>query len=112
MAYVLVMAAVVAIIATGILRMVLMSYNLNSRTQASNQGRKSDEAALAKVTSAWTQSGANQYCVNNVPGYGCSGNVPGSCACTCNCVGGGCPAPTIIGSGAWPNCRLDISSPP
>lgn len=78
--HVLVTGVIVALIATGVLRMTLMNYSAVSRATSGVQNKKEAEAMLHRAVTYWGQSGV--VCSDIPGGLSCSG-TPGSCSCDC-----------------------------
>ncbi|MBI4377041.1 MAG: hypothetical protein HY549_11390 [Elusimicrobia bacterium] len=111
-AYVLVMALVVATIAAGMARMLLMTYNITDRANKGMKGRKAAEGALALMLRDWNEAGG-QSCRDFTDGsisYNCVGS---GCDCTCNPTPAG--HPTIIvrpdGGGTCNPASIEIIAP-
>lgn len=86
MVHVLITGVIVAFIAAGLLRMVLMNYIAVDRATKGAQNRKESEAMLNRAISYW--NAVNQVCTNIPGGLSCTG-TPGTCACSC-------PNPAVI----------------
>lgn len=78
--HVLVTGVIVAFIAAGLLRMVMMNYVAVDRATKGAGNRKESEAMLNRALSYWNQT--NQVCSNIPGGFSCVG-VPGTCSCSC-----------------------------
>ncbi|MEQ1919286.1 MAG: hypothetical protein ABL955_08815 [Elusimicrobiota bacterium] len=110
--HVLITGVIVALIAAGLLRMVLMNYIAVDRATKGAANRKESEAMLNRALSEWNRT--NQVC-RNIPGPGgftCSG-APGTCNCTCP-PGGAPPNPYIWARMSGGMCAVDLvsSDPP
>ena len=110
--HVLITGVIVALIAAGLLRMVLMNYIAVDRAGKGAANRKESDALLNRALSEWNRT--NLVC-SNIPGPGgftCSG-VPGTCGCTCP-SGAGPPNARIVTSLAGGVCKVDLisSDPP
>lgn len=114
--HVLVTGVIVALIAAVILRVTLLRYVVTARTHKASQMKRYDEAALARITSNWSNALyggtlTSIICANNVPGYNCSPSAfspPGFCGCTCTPSVAG--DPTVNTSLVGGECRLQIVS--
>ncbi|MEK7234406.1 MAG: hypothetical protein AAB268_11360 [Elusimicrobiota bacterium] len=78
--YVLVTGVIVSMIASGLLRMVMMNYAAVDRTGLSAIRRKEAESLLNVAVSYW--STVNSVC-SSIPMFACSGPA-GTCSCTCS----------------------------
>lgn len=107
--HVLITGIIVAFIAAGLLRMVLMNYIAIDRAGKGSTNRKEAEAMLSQVISHWSQFGV----CTNFGAYTC--NVAASpCLCTGSPGGGSLTNPTITVAGAAPGpytIALDSSNP-
>jgi Tfp pilus assembly protein PilV len=104
--HVLITGVIVAFIAAGLLRMVLMNYIAVDRATKGAQNRKESEAMLNRALTYWNLT--NQVCANIPGGFNCSG-VPGTCACTCP-SGAVAPAPRIWARVVVGQCKVDLIS--
>jgi Tfp pilus assembly protein PilX len=111
--HVLVVGAIVAVIAAGLLRMTTMNYVLTRREITGAQNRKESEALLSRAMSFWNASGS--VC-SPVPGFVCAPAVvfppPGLCNCTCTAPSG---AVIRVQGGGAPPCNsftITSSDPP
>lgn len=104
--HVLITGVIVAFIASGLLRMVLMNYIAVDRATKGAQNRKESEAMLNRALTYWNQ--ANQVCANIPGGFSCSG-VPGTCDCTCP-AGASAPNPRIIAAMVGGQCGVSLIS--
>lgn len=85
---VLVLALLIAVLAGGITRMLLLNSRLNARMSEGIDGIKYDEQALALVTSYWNNTG--QFCATpsaadltaNPEAYGCVLAAADDCLCS------------------------------
>ena len=110
--HVLVTGIIVAFIAAGLLRMVLMNYIAVDRASKGAQNRKEAEAMLQRALTYWNKS--NQVCSNDPTYFVCT--VPGT-ANTCDCK---CPSAAAVprvevtkiggGTGGPPPCVITIIS--
>ncbi len=107
--HVLITGVVVAFIAAGMLRMVLMNYSAVDRVTKGSTNRKEAEAMLNRAISTWNQSGV----CSNFTGFTCNA---GSSPCTCTgSAAGGAVNPTIVVTGSSPGpytITLNSSDPP
>ena len=105
----LITGIIVAFIAAGLLRMVLMNYIAVDRAGKGSVNRKEAEAMLSQVISNWSQFGV----CTNFGGFTC--NVAASpCVCTGAPWGGSTTNPTITVAGGAPGpytISLDSSNP-
>ena len=104
--HVLITGVVVAFIAAGLMRMVLMNYIVVDRASKGTANRKESEAMLNRALTYWNQT--NQVCANIPGGLSCSG-VPGTCACTCP-SGAVAPNPYIWARLNGARCQVDLVS--
>lgn len=104
--HVLITGVIVAFIASGMLRMVLMNYIAVDRASKGAQNRKESESMLNRALTYWNQ--ANAVCANIPGGLSCSG-TPGTCNCTCP-AGAVAPAPRIIAAVAGGQCTVQLIS--
>ena len=105
--HVLITGVIVAFIAAGLLRMVLMNYIAVDRATKGAQNRKESEAMLNRALTYWNQ--ANQVCAPIPGGFNCSG-APGTCDCICPAVAVA-PALPIWSRIDGVLCKLDLISP-
>lgn len=120
--HVLVTGVIVALIAAVILRVTLLRYVVTARTHKASQMKRYDEAALARITSNWSNVSfacatppcyTSISCANNVPGYTCSPaatSPPGFCNCICTPSIAGYPTVTVSGGPPPLACALSIAS--
>ncbi len=106
---VLVTAMIVAVIAAGIIQVVLMRGTIQARTEQGAGARQQAEGTLNTIMTAWNL--ANNTCVD-APGLVRTGG-PGGCSCsytaangTTACAGTGCNPPL----GTNP-CAVSITAP-
>ncbi len=106
--HVLVTGVIVAFIAAGLLRMVLMDYIVVDRVAKGAQNRKEAEALLNRAVTYWNE--ANKVCSNIPGGFNCTG-VPGTCNCSCPSAAA---VPRIDARMASGQCLVDLvsSDPP
>jgi hypothetical protein len=104
--HVLITGVVVAFIAAGLMRMVLMNYVIVDRASKGAANRKESEAMLNRAITYWNQT--NQVCANIPGGMNCSG-VPGTCACTCP-AGAVAPNPYVFARVVGGRCAVDLVS--
>jgi hypothetical protein len=103
---VLVTGAVVALIATTLLRLAMMRYQVTTHAQMSTIGRREAEGALARVVTAW--NAANQNCVG-VSGFSVKSGSPGSCNCELDSTSTS-KYPKVFASMNGSQCELKIIS--
>ena len=109
--HVLVTGIIVAFIAAGLLRMVLMNYIAVDRASKGAQNRKEAEAMLQRALSYWNKT--NIVCSTDA-NFACtpaSVAVPGTCACSCP-TAAAVPRVVVTGGGAPPCTITIISSDP
>jgi hypothetical protein len=78
--HVLITGVIVAFIAAGMLRMVMMNYIAVDRVAKGAGNRKEAEAMLNRAVTYWNIS--NKVCSPIPGGFSCTG-VPGTCSCSC-----------------------------
>lgn len=110
--HVLVTGIVVAFIASGLLRMVLMNYIAVDRATKGAQNRKEAEAMLQRALTYWNKS--NVVCSSDATYFPCTPSYatsPGTCNCACpNATA--LPRVVVTGGGAPPCVITIISSDP
>jgi coenzyme F420-reducing hydrogenase gamma subunit len=104
--HVLITGVVVAFIAAGMLRMVMMNYIAVDRVAKGATNRKEAEAMLNRAITYWSISG--QVCSAIPNGFACTG-VPGTCACDCPSAGA-VPRIHAVMAGAPAVCTVDLVS--
>ena len=105
--HVLITGVIVAFIAAGLLRMVLMNYIAVDRATKGAQNRKEAEAMLDKALTYWNKS--NQVC-STTPLFPCTGGGVGANVCNCSCPSAvALPRVDVTGGGA-PPCTITITS--
>ena len=102
--HVLVTGVVVAFIAAGMLRMVMMNYIAVDRVAKGTANRKEAEAMLNRAITYWNISG--QVCSNIPGGFNCTG-APGTCNCYCPNAG---TIPRIYARMDAGQCKVDLVS--
>ena len=102
--HVLVTGVIVAFIAAGLLRMVLMNYIVVDRATKGAANRKESEAMLNRALTYWNQT--NQVCSNIPGGFSCTG-TPGTCNCSCPSAGA---VPRIFVRTVGAKCAVDLVS--
>ena len=109
--HVLITGVIVAFIASGLLRMVLMNYIAVDRATKGAQNRKEAEAMLQRALTYWNKN--NIVCESTVE-FPCatpSTTSPGTCSCACpNATA--LPRVVVTGGGAPPCTVTIISSDP
>lgn len=95
--HVLITGAVVAAIAAGLMKMVLMNYIVVDKATKGTQNRKEAESALNGLVSYWN---ANGVCTS-FNGYSCNQSFS-PCTCTGPAQAGSAVSPTVVVSGAAP----------
>ena len=78
--HVLITGVIVAYIAAGMLRMVMMNYIAIDRVARGAANRKEADAMLSRAVTYWSISG--QVCSAIPNGFACT-NTPGICDCSC-----------------------------
>ncbi|PIR16568.1 MAG: hypothetical protein COV48_09630 [Elusimicrobia bacterium CG11_big_fil_rev_8_21_14_0_20_64_6] len=109
--HVLVTGVIVAFIASGLLRMVLMNYIAVDRATKGAQNRKEAEAMLQRALTYWNKS--NVVC-SSTGLFPCSPSYvtsPGTCDCSCPSAAA-LPRVVVSGGGAPPCVITIISSDP
>jgi len=110
--HVLVTGVIVAFIAAGLLRMVLMNYIAVDRATKGAQNRKEAEAMLQRAITYWNKS--NVVCSSDAVFFPCatpSITSPGTCSCACPSAAA-VPRVEVTGGGAPPCTITIISSDP
>jgi Tfp pilus assembly protein PilX len=108
--HVLITGVIVAFIAAGLLRMVLMNYIAVDRATKGAQNRKEAEAMLQRALTYWNQT--NSVC-STTANFPCTGGGVGLNQCNCNCPNGtALPRVEVTGGGAPPCAITIISSDP
>lgn len=108
--HVLMTGVVVAIIASGLMRMTMLRYAAGARAAGGTQARRQADAALNRALTAW--NGNNIVCSNVISGYTCSPastSPPGTCGCTCT-PGVTTEATIVVSGGGAPPCSIDINT--
>lgn len=111
--HVLITGIIVAFIAGGLLRMVLMNYIAVDRASKGSQNRKEAEAMLQRALTYWNKT--NSVCSTNVTYFPCVGAGVGANTCDCSCPSSAAvPRVTVSriggGVGGPPPCRITITS--
>jgi len=101
--HVLIMGVIMAIIAAGLMSVMMLQYKVTGRMEQGSEAKKRAEVALAKIISNWNENG---YCTStNLSGYSsCAFTAP----CTCTCSGSGMP--TITGASVGGSCQIKINA--
>ncbi|MDP3544226.1 MAG: hypothetical protein Q8T11_17310 [Elusimicrobiota bacterium] len=108
--HVLITGVIVAFIASGLLRMVLMNYIAVDRATKGAQNRKEAESMLHRALSHWNQT--NSVCSTGAD-FTCVGAGVGSNQCDCACPSAGAlPRVVVSGPLAGPCIVTIISSDP
>ena len=106
--HVLVTGIIVAFIAAGLLRMVLLNYIAVDRATKGAANRKEAEAMLQRALSYWNKS--NQVCSTDPTYFVCVGPGVGANICNCSCPNAAAlPRVDVTGGGA-PPCVITITS--
>lgn len=109
--HVLITGVIVAVIAGGLLRMILMNYIAVDRASKGAQNRKEAEAMLQRALTYWNKS--NVVCSSTAL-FTCSPNYtvsPGTCNCYCP-DSTSTPRVEVTGGGAPPCTITVVSSDP
>lgn len=111
--HVLITGVVVAVIAGGLLRMILMNYIAVDRASKGAQNRKEAEAVLQRALTYWNKS--NQVCSSDATFFPCAGAGVGANTCDCSCPSAAAvPRITVTriggGVGGAPPCAITITS--
>lgn len=108
--HVLVTGIVVAFIAAGLLRMVLMNYIAVDRATKGAQNRKEAEAMLQRALTYWNKT--NSVCSTSAM-FTCTGAGVGINQCSCACPSAAAvPRVVVTGPAAGPCVVTIISSDP
>ena len=108
---VLVTALIVAIIAAGIIQVVLLRSTIQARTEQGNAAHQDAQGAFNKIMTAWNQNNG-QVC-SPVGGWG-AGGTPGTCGCQYS--NGNITVTTCTGNNCTPSaqpgtCGLQMTAP-
>jgi len=95
--HVLITGVVVATMAAGLMKMVLMNYIIVDKATKGTQNRKEAESMLSNLVSYWNQAGV----CSNFTGYTCN-SASSPCTCTGTAAAGSLTPPTIVVGGAAP----------
>lgn len=112
MVHVLITGAIMAMLAAGMMSIVLMQYQLIHRTAYGNKGEKYDEMAFSLLLSFWSEQQA--VCSDaNLTGtgaisYDCTG-TPGVCSCTCSATPADTFYPTVTADDTLGPCLVTAS---
>lgn len=110
--HVLITGVIVAFIAAGMLRMVLMNYIAVDRAAKGAANRKEAEAMLQRAITYWNKS--NIVCSSDATYFPCatpSVTSPGTCSCACPSAAA-VPRVVVTGGGPPPCTITVISSDP
>lgn len=110
--HVLITSVVVAIIAAGLMSVMMLQYQVTSRAGQGSKGRKGAEAGLSRIISSWNTNGfCTDIPVSDGSIYDCAAGASlASCTCTCTAsVAGGMPALTVAAGS--PPCTITLASP-
>ncbi|MDD5656525.1 MAG: hypothetical protein PHF00_04635 [Elusimicrobia bacterium] len=77
--HVLITAVVVAVIAAGLMRMLMSRGAMINRARESTEGLKRDDGAFGRVLARWNEAG--KTCVDGVAGYERTSGVDDICQC-------------------------------
>lgn len=106
--HVLITGVVVAFIAAGLLRMVLMNYIAVDRATKGAANRKEAEAMLQRALTYWNKS--NSVCSSDPTYFVCTGPGVGINQCNCSCPSAAAlPRVDVTGPAAGP-CVITITS--
>lgn len=108
--HVLITGVIVAFIASGLLRMVLMNYIAVDRATKGAQNRKEAESMLYRALSYWNET--NSVCSTGA-NFTCSGTGVGNNQCACACPSAAAvPRVVVTGPLAGPCIVTIVSSDP
>lgn len=105
--HVLITGVIVAFIAAGLLRMVLMNYIAVDRATKGAQNRKQAEAMLQRALTYWNKS--NSVC-STTPLFVCSGAGVGANTCNCACPSAAAVPRVVASGGGAPPCVITVTS--
>jgi Tfp pilus assembly protein PilX len=108
MMHVLVTGVVVALIAASLLQLSMMRLTVTNNAAKGGQAKRSDEAALARLMTAWNAVNGKCDSPTSAYGYACA-PAGANCSCTCAPTLAGDPTVNVSGPAAGP-CRFDIVS--
>lgn len=107
--HVLITSVVVAIIAAGLMSVMMLQYQVTSRAEQGSKGRKGAEAGLSRIISSWNADG---FCTDISGAYDCTTGSPSLATCTCACDPlGSMPELTVGPAGGPPPCTITLASP-
>ena len=106
--HVLITGVIVAFIAAGLLRMVLMNYIAVDRATKGAQNRKEAEAMLQRALTYWNQT--NSVCSTNATYFPCTGTGVGLNQCNCACPSAAALPRVVVTGGGPPPCTITIIS--
>ncbi len=98
---VLVTSVIVAVLAAGLLQMVVMNHTILRRSTAGAAARKQAEGAFNKALAYWNQNGYYP-CQGTLPGYTASAATP----CACTLTPASSADPVITASGGVSSCKV------
>lgn len=103
MVHVLVTSIIVMVIATGLMRLVMMRYIATERMNDGGRNKRLAEAALAATAGRWNAAGAS--CTTAPPNFTLSGS-----GCACTLTGSGPMATVVVTAtaGVGTACRLSV----
>ncbi len=112
--FVLVTSVVIAIIAAGLTRMMIMRAYASQRLQESNVNKKKAEAGINLVTSGWNAAGPGNSVCAPVAGYACTAGLctPGTCDCTMTVNPPDSTQATVVAAVQNGNCTISATTPP
>ncbi|MDD5305295.1 MAG: hypothetical protein PHS14_19535 [Elusimicrobia bacterium] len=105
--HVLITGVIVAFIAAGLLRMVLMNYIAVDPATKGAQNRKEAEAMLQRALTYWNKS--NQVC-STTPLFPCAGAGVGANICNCACPSAAAVPRVVATGGGAPPCVITVTS--
>lgn len=106
--HVLVTGIIVAFIASGLLRMVLMNYIAVDRAAKGAQNRKEAEAMLQRALTYWNKT--NSVCSSDPSFFVCTGAGVGLNQCNCSCPSGSALPRVVATGGGAPPCGITVIS--
>lgn len=106
--HVLVTGIIVAFIAAGLLRMVLMNYIAVDRAAKGAQNRKEAEAMLQRALTYWNKT--NSVCSTDASFFVCTGAGVGANQCNCACPSAAALPRVVVTGGGAPPCVITVIS--
>ncbi|UPT75925.1 MAG: hypothetical protein M0D55_09790 [Elusimicrobiota bacterium] len=111
--HVLITGVIVAFIAGGLLRMILMNYIAVDRATKGAANRKESEAMLQRALTYWNKT--NSVCSTDATYFVCAGAGVGANTCDCSCPSTVAVPRVVVsrmggGVGGPPPCLITITS--